>query len=363
MLARTAPDPPAGSEPYEPDNVLDRLSRRSTLEHYYAHMMRRERLLVDRRLGARPAARCCRSGAAGTPAATCSRRPRSGWSASTRSPIASRGVLASGRADEALVGYAGRLELDPAVVRRGPLPAGAPPPRVPRPLDAVLLRGGAAASPRRRAGRDRARPVASGRADAGGSPTAPGRRPRCTGRPTTFPLSPARLIGEAARRGRPRLPSSTRSPTCWRRLAPALQDALAPLDALGSRPRAAPFGHTLMLIARKPAARMSVRSPDRPATYARARGLVPARRRAVLPPCPGPPDRAVQGAHRSRSQDPDRRHRLRRARLDQPRRRTSTSPASTSTSGPSTRGHSSRPTPQCGCRSPTTNSRSPTATA
>ena len=38
----------------------------------------------------------------------------------------------------------------------------------------------------------------------------------------------------------------------WRRMPPALQRALWPLDrALGSRPRAAPLGHTLLLIARR----------------------------------------------------------------------------------------------------------------
>jgi hypothetical protein len=36
-------------------------------------------------------------------------------------------------------------------------------------------------------------------------------------------------------------------------MPPALQRSLQPLDALGSRRRAAPLGHTLMLIARAPA--------------------------------------------------------------------------------------------------------------
>jgi hypothetical protein len=36
----------------------------------------------------------------------------------------------------------------------------------------------------------------------------------------------------------------------WRRLAPGIQRAVTQLDGLGSRPRAARFGHTLMLIAR-----------------------------------------------------------------------------------------------------------------
>jgi hypothetical protein len=38
----------------------------------------------------------------------------------------------------------------------------------------------------------------------------------------------------------------------WRRLPPGVQRRLQPLDRVGSRPRAAVLGHTLMLIARKP---------------------------------------------------------------------------------------------------------------
>jgi hypothetical protein len=37
----------------------------------------------------------------------------------------------------------------------------------------------------------------------------------------------------------------------WRRLPPAVQRALARLEALGSRPRSARFGHTLLVIARR----------------------------------------------------------------------------------------------------------------
>ena len=111
MLARTAPHPPAGSEPYEPHNVLDRLSRRSTLEHYYAHIMRRERAAARPPARARRAARCCRSAAGGTPGATCSRRPSFRLVGVDSEPDRVAGVLSSGRADEAFVGYAGRLEL------------------------------------------------------------------------------------------------------------------------------------------------------------------------------------------------------------------------------------------------------------
>ena len=67
------------------------------------------------------------------------------------------------------------------------------------------------------------------------------------GTPDDIPLSPRTARGRGAAVGLvPELHAVTFS---WRRMAPSLQRALAPLDALGSRPRVAPFGHTLMLIA------------------------------------------------------------------------------------------------------------------
>jgi SAM-dependent methyltransferase len=71
------------------------------------------------------------------------------------------------------------------------------------------------------------------------------------GTPDDIPLSPRRLAREARRAGlRPELRAVTYT---WRRLPPSLQRALQPLDAaLGSRPRAAPLGHTLLLVARRP---------------------------------------------------------------------------------------------------------------
>ena len=69
------------------------------------------------------------------------------------------------------------------------------------------------------------------------------------GTPDDIPLSPRQLLRQARAAGLvPELYAVTFS---WRRLAPSLQRALAPLDPLGSRPRVAPFGHTLMLIARR----------------------------------------------------------------------------------------------------------------
>lgn len=69
------------------------------------------------------------------------------------------------------------------------------------------------------------------------------------GTPDDIPLSPARLLAEARAAGlEPELHAVTYT---WRRLAPRVQRALGPLDALGSRRRAARFGHTLLLIAHK----------------------------------------------------------------------------------------------------------------
>jgi hypothetical protein len=71
------------------------------------------------------------------------------------------------------------------------------------------------------------------------------------GTPDDVPLSPLRLIAESRAAGLiPELHAVTYT---WRRLPPGVQRSLQPLDGLGSRPRAAVFGHTLMLIARRPA--------------------------------------------------------------------------------------------------------------
>ncbi len=106
--------PPMGSEPYDAHNLLDRLSRRSTLEHYYAHMQERERLLVDRRLGiTRRRGPVGRLGLAPRPAPVPGARSSgsSGW---TPIPRGSRACFETGRADEALVGLAGELDLPDA---------------------------------------------------------------------------------------------------------------------------------------------------------------------------------------------------------------------------------------------------------
>src|SRR5262249_20461207 len=69
------------------------------------------------------------------------------------------------------------------------------------------------------------------------------------GTPDDIPLSPSYLVAGARAAG---LQTELHAVTyTWRRLPPAVQRSLQPLDALGSRPRAAPFGHTLLLIARR----------------------------------------------------------------------------------------------------------------
>jgi SAM-dependent methyltransferase len=69
------------------------------------------------------------------------------------------------------------------------------------------------------------------------------------GTPDDVPLSPRRLVNEARSAG---LNAELHAVSyTWRRLPPTLQRAVGLLDAIGSRPRSARFGHTLMLIARR----------------------------------------------------------------------------------------------------------------
>ena len=64
--------------PRDPDNLLDRLSRPSTMEAHYRHIMRREQRLLAGSARNRRAATCSRSEPAGIPAATCSLPRHSG---------------------------------------------------------------------------------------------------------------------------------------------------------------------------------------------------------------------------------------------------------------------------------------------
>jgi SAM-dependent methyltransferase len=69
------------------------------------------------------------------------------------------------------------------------------------------------------------------------------------GTPDDVPLSPRSLVRESRAAGlEPELHAVTFG---WRRLPAAAQRALHALDRFGSRPRLAPLGHTLLLIARR----------------------------------------------------------------------------------------------------------------
>ena len=239
---------PPASAPYDADNLLDRRSRRSTLELNYAHMMERERALLERNLGL---------GGGEVLSVGCGWHPgRHLFPAAAFRLVGAdadaakiQGVLETGRADEGVVGYAGRLGLEPRrfdvvlyrlvlhhLVFQGPLaPCFAEAARLLRPGGALV-----AVEP------GLWHPVGAGLALANRT----GLAMRVHGTPDDVPLSPRRLAAEARAAGL--IPELHAVTYAWRRLPPALQRAMWPLDELGSRPRLAPFGHTLMMVARAP---------------------------------------------------------------------------------------------------------------
>jgi SAM-dependent methyltransferase len=247
--------PPApaspGSEPYRPDNLLDRLSRQATLEVHYQQMMRRERAVLARRLPI-TGGDVLSVGCGWHPGRHLFPAPQFRLVGVDSDPDRVAGVVASGRADEAHVGFAGRLDFpdrsfDVVLYRlvlhhlayHGPLaPCFEEAARLLRPGGAlVVIEPGLW------------HPIGAVLALANrlGLATA------VHGTPDDVPLSPRRLVREARAAGLvPELHAVTYT---WRRLPPAIQRALQPLDALGSRPRAAQLGHTLLLIARLPADR------------------------------------------------------------------------------------------------------------
>jgi SAM-dependent methyltransferase len=238
----------AASAPYEPDNFLDRRSRPATLEVHYRQMREREHELVTRRLGL-PGGRVLSVGCGWHPGRHLFPAPAFRMVAADADPDRVRGVLETGRADEGHVGYAGRLGLAPHsfdvvlyrlvlhhIAFQGPLaPCFTEAAQLLRPGGALI-----AIEP------GSWHPVGAGLALANRT----GLATRLHGTPDDIPLSPRRLAAEARSAGlEPELQAVTYT---WRRLAPSIQRALAPLDQAGSRPRLAPFGHTLMLIARAP---------------------------------------------------------------------------------------------------------------
>jgi SAM-dependent methyltransferase len=235
------------SAPYREDNLLDGLSAQSTLEAHYQYLVERERQLLRRHLGL-PRGVVLAVGCGWHPGRHLLPAPDFRIIAVDSNPDCVTAVTETGQADEAFVGHAGRLGLgresvDIVLYRQvlhhiayqGPLdPCFEEAASVLRPGGAlVALEPGLW------------HPVGLSLALANGL----GIATAVHGTPDDVPLSPAALKAHAREVGlRPELHAVTYS---WRRLPPKLQRVLQPLDRLGSRPRAAALGHTVLLIARK----------------------------------------------------------------------------------------------------------------
>ena len=250
-----------GAEPYQPDNLLDRVSASSTLEFNYRRLEAREALIASRRLRITHGD-VLSVGCGWHPGRQLFPAPAFRLVGVDVDPERVEAVIETGRADEAFVGQSGRLELPDGsfdvvlyrlvlhhIAYRGELaPSFQEAARLLRPGGAMV-----AIEP------GLWHPVGLGLALANrvGVATA------IHGTPDDIPLSPLRLAAEARAAGL--VPEIHAVTYTWRRLPVAIQRALQPLDAVGSWPIAARFGHTLMLIARRPAspAGALVGSPNR----------------------------------------------------------------------------------------------------
>lgn len=236
------------SEPYEPDNLLDRLSDPATLELQYAQVKRRERALVGRLLP-NPGPEVLSVGAGWDVGRHLFPAPRHRLTAVDVDPTMVQLALERGQADEALVASAGELPFEPEsfdvvlyrlvlhhVAFQRPLgPVIAEAARLLRPGGALVALEpglfhpvGAALAVANRLGLAR----------------------RIHGTVDDLPLSPRALRAHAREAGlEPQLHAVTFT---WRRLPRALQRAIYPLDRLGSAPILRDLGHHILLFARRP---------------------------------------------------------------------------------------------------------------
>jgi SAM-dependent methyltransferase len=235
------------SEPYEPDNLLDRRSDPATLQLHYDHEYRREREVLDRRLGL-AGGEVLSVGCGWHPGRHLFPSPAWRMTAADLNPAMVEHLVGAGEVESGVAGRAGELELPPAsfdavlyrhvlhhVVFQDPIaPCLEEAARLLRPGGALV-----AIEP------SLWHPVGGGLELANRA----GLGTLVHGTPDDVPLSPRRLLREARAAGlEPELHAVTFS---WRRLPRAAQRAIHRLDGLGSRPRLAPFGHTLLLIARR----------------------------------------------------------------------------------------------------------------
>jgi SAM-dependent methyltransferase len=235
-----------GAGHYDPDNLLDRRSDPATLELHYAQMRRRERRLLDRRL-ALPGGDVLSVGCGWQPGRHLFPSPRFRMTGVELDAAIPETLVAGGVLDAGMAGRAGQLDLpddsfDVVLYRlvlhhlvfQGELaPAFEEARRLLRPGGAIVaIEPGAW------------HPVGAGLSLANRM----GFGVAVHGTPDDEPLSPRRLRREALSAGlAPELHAVTYA---WRRMPSAMQRALHPLDEQGSRRGLAPFGHTLMLIAR-----------------------------------------------------------------------------------------------------------------
>ena len=238
------------SEQYDPDNLLDRLSDPDTLNAHYGHLREREREILRRRFP-RAGGDVLAVGCGRDPGRHLFPAPAWRMTGVELEEEWPRALVASGELDAGCAGRAGELDeladgsFDVVlyryvlhhVVYQGPLdPVFGEAARLLRPGGAlVAIEPGAL------------HPVGAALTAANGL----GLGPAVHGTPDDVPLTAGRLEREARAAGLdPRVDAVTYG---WRRLPPPVQRALWSLDgALGSRPRAARLGHTLMLVARKP---------------------------------------------------------------------------------------------------------------
>jgi SAM-dependent methyltransferase len=236
------------SEPYRADNLLDRVGDADTRQIHYDHEMRREREILESRLplsgGDVLSVGCGRH-----PGRHLFPRPAFRMTGVDLDEAMIAELRESGELDDGLAGRAGELPYAPEafdvvlyrlvlhhVAYQGPLgPAFREAARLLRPGGALV-----ATEP------GLWHPVGAGLAVANRL----GLGVAVHGTPDDIPLSPRTLVREARAAGlEPELHAVTFG---WRRLPAAAQRTAHRLDHAGSRPRLAPFGHTLMLIARRP---------------------------------------------------------------------------------------------------------------
>jgi SAM-dependent methyltransferase len=235
------------SEPFVPDNLLDRRTDPATLQVHYDQEHRRERELLDRRLGIGPGG-VLSVGCGWHPGRHLFPRPAWRMTGADLNSDMVDDLLARGEIDAGIAGRAGELALEAdsfdVVLYRLVLHHIAYQQSLGPVFDeaARLLRPGGALVV-----------IEPGLWHPVGAALALANRLGLAvwahGTPDDIPLSPRALRRGAEAVG---LTSELHAVTYgWRRLPGRAQRALHSLDRLGSRPLLAPLGHTLMLIARR----------------------------------------------------------------------------------------------------------------